>query len=70
MKKSILTALFASILLCGCSTPSVYNAIAENGEVSMEKFHEEIQKGLIQIILYRIVRNRIVIQNIKEGVKL
>ena len=45
MKKSIYTALFASTLLCSCSTPSVYNAISENGEVSMEKFHEEIQKG-------------------------
>ena len=31
---------------------------------------KKYKKGLIQIILYRIVRNRIVIQNIKKGVKL
>ena len=39
-------------------------------EFKLDGVDEEIQKGLIQIILYRIVRNRIVIQNIKEGVKL
>lgn len=39
-------------------------------EFRLDGVDEEIQKGLIQIILYRIVRNRIVIQNIKEGVKL
>lgn len=39
-------------------------------EFELDGMDEEIQKGLIQIILYRIVRNRIVIQNIKKGVKL
>ena len=39
-------------------------------EFDLDDIDEEIQKGLIQIILYRIVRNRIVIQNIKKGVKL
>lgn len=39
-------------------------------EFKLDGVTEEIQKGLIQIILYRIIRNRIVIQNIKEGVKL
>lgn len=39
-------------------------------EFELDGMDEEIQKGLIQIILYRIVRNRIMIQNIKKGVKL
>ena len=39
-------------------------------EFELDGMDEEIQKGLIQIILYRIVSNRIVIQNIKKGVKL
>lgn len=39
-------------------------------EFALDDIDEEIQKGLIQIILYRIVRNRIVIQNIKKEVKL
>lgn len=39
-------------------------------EFELDDMDEEIQRGLIQIILYRIVRNRIVIQNIKKGVKL
>lgn len=39
-------------------------------EFDLDDMDEEIQRGLIQIILYRIIRNRIVIQNIKKGVKL
>lgn len=39
-------------------------------EFELDEMDEEIQRGLVQIILYRIVRNRIVIQNIKKGVKL
>lgn len=39
-------------------------------EFELDGMDEEMQKGLVQIILYRIVRNRIVIQNIKKGVKL
>ena len=39
-------------------------------EFKLDNMNEEIQRGLIQIILYRIIRNRIVIQNIKKGVKL
>lgn len=39
-------------------------------EFKLEGVDEEIQMGLIQIILYRIVRNRIVIQKIKAEVKL
>lgn len=39
-------------------------------EFELDGMDEEIQRGLIQIILYRIIRNRIVIQNIKKGVKL
>lgn len=39
-------------------------------EFELDEVDEEIQRGLVQIILYRIVRNRIVIQNIKKGVQL
>jgi len=39
-------------------------------EFELDVMEEEIKKGLIQIILYKIIRNRIVIQNIKKGVKL
>lgn len=39
-------------------------------EFELDEMDKEIQRGLVQIILYRIVRNRIVIQNIKKGVKL
>lgn len=39
-------------------------------EFELDGMDEEIQRGLIQIILYRIVRNRIVIQKIKKGVNL
>ncbi len=39
-------------------------------EFEVNGMDEEIQRGLIQIILYKIVRNRIVIQHIKEGVQL
>lgn len=39
-------------------------------EFGLDGVDEEIQEGLIKIILYRIVHNRIVIKNIKEGVGL
>lgn len=39
-------------------------------EFELDGIDEEVQMGLIQIILYKIVRNRIVIQNIKKGVQL
>lgn len=39
-------------------------------EFELENIDEETKKGLIQIILYNIVRNRIVIDKIKKGVNL
>lgn len=39
-------------------------------EFELNGIDEEIQRGLIQIILYNIVRNRITIGKIKKGVKL
>lgn len=39
-------------------------------ELALKNADEETQKGLIQIILYNIVRNRLMIDRIKKGVKL
>ncbi len=39
-------------------------------ELTLENADEETQRGLIQIILYNIVRNRLMIDRIKKGVKL
>lgn len=39
-------------------------------EFELDNIEEETKKGLIQIILYNIVRNRITISKIKKGVKL
>jgi hypothetical protein len=39
-------------------------------EFELDNMDEEIQKGLIQIVLYNIVRNRITINKIKKGTKL
>ncbi len=39
-------------------------------EFELDTIDEETKKGLIQIILYNIVRNRITIDKIKKGVKL
>lgn len=39
-------------------------------EFELDSMDLEIKKGLIQIILYKIIRSRIIIKNIKEGVKL
>lgn len=39
-------------------------------EFELDSMDIEIQRGLVQVILYKIIRNRFVIQNIKKGVKL
>lgn len=39
-------------------------------EIGTEHIDAETQKGLIQIILYSIVRNRLEIDKIKKGVNL
>lgn len=39
-------------------------------ELGLDNIDKDLQEGLTQIILYKIVRNRYVIQKIKEGVKM
>ncbi len=39
-------------------------------ELKIENAAEEVQKGLIQIVLYSIIRNRITIDKVKKGVNL